>query len=267
MTPALPQWLATLILACALIGAAEIAYRIARRALDREDAEHRDPGAGVGVMLSGALALLGLLVGFTFAMASDRFDARRAMVNEEANAIGTAYLRSRLVIGPDRGGLPALWAEYAEARVAASHADDQQVVLAKVAEADGLQTRIWMAVQRETATARDDVTASLIDATNIAFDIAGSRRTAVEARIPPGVIWTIIVYAIVSSALLGHVLALDRRRFIMSSVLLALVAMSIAMILDLDRPQSGLVRVSQAPLDRAVATIRNMQAADRAPGP
>lgn len=272
MTPTLPQWLATLILGATLIVTTEIAFRLARFALGKRPEMATDKeSAGVGILLSGGLALLGLLVGFTFSMATDRFDARRMWVNEEANAIGTAYLRARLTVGPDKAALPTLWANYAEARLALSVSHDGlQERQALLDRAETIQTNIWQATQRESAAARDDITASLVEATNLAFDVAGSRRTAVEARIPPGIVWTVILYALVAAALLGHTLAFDRRRLFQSSALLLLVAMSIALIIDLDRPQSGVVRVSQAPMERAVASIRAMQAADRAgghPGP
>lgn len=263
MTPILPQWLATLLLAIVLIAAAEIAFRFARRLLaTHPQLDTEKEGAGIGIMLSGALALLGLLVGFTFSMASDRFDARRQLVDEEANAISTAYLRSRLAIGPDRLTLPGLWASYAETRLDLARHDDIEAEERLLERAAGIQRAIWRAVQRENVLARDDITASLVDATNDAFDIAQSRRTAVEARIPPGVIWTVIIYAVVASALLGHALAFDRRRRFMSSVLLGLVAMSIGLIIDLDRPQSGVVRVTQAPMERAIADIRFWQRRD-----
>lgn len=266
MTPTLPQWLATLLLAIVLISATEAAFRLARRAFHvRPDLNTDKESSGAGIMLSGALALLGLLIGFTFSMASDRFDARRGMVNEEANAISTAYLRSRLTVGPDRSTLPTQWANYAETRLELARHRDVETEVRLLDRAGSLQHAIWAAVQRETAVARDDITASLVDATNNAFDIAGSRRTAVEARIPGGVIWTVIVYAVVASVLLGYALAFDRRRFFMSSVLLTLVGMSIGLIIDLDRPQSGMVRVSQAPMERTVADIRAWESQHTAP--
>jgi hypothetical protein len=268
-TPALPLWLATLVLTLTLIALTEIAFRATRALLSRHP-EHdaKAEGDGSGLMLSAALALMGLLIGFTFAMASDRFDARRGWVNEEANALGTAYLRSRLAVGPDKAMLPTLWSNYAETRyaiVVGHKAPREQLAL--LTRGNEMQTLIWQATQRETATARDDVTAALIDATNTAFDVAGSRQTAVEARIPPSVIWGVIVYAAVACCILGHVLATDRRRFLMSSVLTGLVSLSIAMIIDLDRPQSGVIRISQAPMERVVRTIRAWQAADAAPAP
>lgn len=267
-TPILPQWLATLILGAALIASAEIAFRLARHLLRRRpEVEPEKESAGVGIMLSGALALLGLLVGFTFAMASDRFDTRRVMINDEANAITTAYLRSRLAIGPDRAILPTLWANYGEARLALSYGRTVAAEEKHLERAGTIRREIWAATQREVAAGRDDITASLVDATNGAFEIARARQAAVVARIPAAIIWTLIIYALVASFLLGHALALDRRRFFMSSVLLGLVALSIALIIDLDRPGSGTVEVSQAPMEQALAEIRVLQAADRPGAP
>lgn len=264
MTPILPQWLATLLLAVVLIAATEASFRFTRSYF-RKKPEARTSGDGTGLMLSAALALLGLLIGFTFSLASDRYDARRGWVNEEANAIGTAYLRARLAVGPDAATLPTLWADYGEKRLALpGAAADPPRERALLDEANALQPRIWAALRRETIAAPNDITATMVDATNTAFDVAASRQTAVEARLPPAVTWSVIVYAIVAATILGHALVSDSRRLLMSSVLLGLVALSIGLIVDLDRPTTGLVRVSQAPMERAMATIRAMQAADRA---
>lgn len=268
-TPIMPLWLATIVLTLVLIAVTEIGFRLSRALMKhRPGLDAKAEGDGTGLMLSAALALLGLLIGFTFAMASDRFDSRRMWVNEEANALGTAYLRSRLAVGPDAEILPTLWADYAETRHAirvGRKTPQQQMSL--VERGNRIQMRIWQATQRETASMRDDVTASLIDATNSAFDIAASRQTAVEARIPPAIIWGVIFYAVVACGIMGHALAMDRRRFVMASVLTGLVSLSVAMIIDLDRPASGAVQVSQAPMDRVVATIREWQASDRAARP
>lgn len=265
-TPIMPLWLATIILTIVLISVTEISYRIRRSALAKAPPEAVEgENSGSGVMLSAALGLLALLVGFTFAMASDRFDARRMWVNEEANAIGTAYLRSRLAVGPDAETLPTLWANYAETRYAIRVGKKSlREQLALLDRANEMQVRIWEATQREVATVRDDVTAELVDATNNAFDVAASRLTAAQARIPATVIWGVIVYAAVACAILGYALASDRRRLLMSSVVTGLMSLSMALIIDLDRPDSGAVEVSQAPMQRAVQSIRIWQAADEA---
>src|SRR3954468_6879483 len=88
-----PIWLMTLVIAVVLLGAGEMGYRVARR---RGDAEKSDEGH----VLSAMLALLGLLVGFTFSIAVTRHELRRSLVVEEANAIGTEYLRAQLVPEP-----------------------------------------------------------------------------------------------------------------------------------------------------------------------
>lgn len=265
MEPELPQWLATLILAAVLIATTEGAYRFTRAYL-RKRPDVKTDGDGVGFMLSAALALLGLLVGFTFAMAADRYDARRIWVSEEANAIGTAYLRSRLAVGPDAATLPGLWVDYAESRIALRLGERPDRFQALLDKGEALRGSIWAATRRESIAAPNDITASLIDATNEAFDVAASRQAAVEARIPPTIIWSVILYAVVSSAILGHALVADHRRWMMSSVLLGLVALAIGLILELNRP-NAVVTVSQAPMERTLEMIHGMQAADRAAPP
>lgn len=264
MLLSLPQWLSTLILAVVLIATTEIAYQLALRARKKPDA--KADGEGVGLMLSGALALLGLLVGFTFAMAADRYDARRLLVNDEANAIGTAYLRSRLAVGPDAATLPTLWADYAELRFQFQLGMDPARIQPLLAEGDALRARIWAATRRESIAAPNDITANLIDATNEAFDVGSTRQSAIQARIPATIIWSVIIYAVAACAILGQALVTEGRRRVMSSILLTLVALSIGLILELNRP-NPLVTVSQAPLERTMKMIRSMQAADKAAPP
>lgn len=261
----LPQWLTTLILAVVMIATTEVAYQLTRRSVEKRP-ELKAGGEGVGFMLSGALALLGLLVGFTFAMAADRYDARRLLVNDEANALSTAYLRSRLAVGPDAATLPGLWADYAESRFAFQLGMDPDRIRPLLDEGDALRARIWAATRRETIVAPNDITANLVDATNEAFDVGSSRQSAIQARVPATIIWSVILYAVVASAILGQALVADQRRRVMSSILLGLVALSIGLILELNRP-NPLVKVSQAPLERTMKMIRGMQAADRAAPP
>jgi hypothetical protein len=96
-----------------------------------------------------------------------------------------------------------------------------------------------------------------MEATNAAFDASASRRAALEARVPTTILETLVAYAAVSAAIMGYVLAADGARHRTASfVLLLLVALAITLIMDLDRPRVGSIQVSQAPLERAVLSMR-----------
>jgi hypothetical protein len=209
-------------------------------------------------VLATALLLLALLLGFTFSMALGRYDTRRQIVVQEANDIGTAWLRAGLVEAPAGKALQAKLAEYARSRVStAENSTDAGVFAARMALGAALRDQIWgltsaaIAPDRSTAQA-----AALVASVNAVLDTATTRAAAVDARVPAKVIDLLIVYAGVSTFLLGYVLAAyGSQHRIATLVLFILLAMTITLILDLDRPQSGDIRVSQQPLIDLVADI------------
>lgn len=260
----IPQWLLMAVLAALLIGMAEAGYRGQRLLARRRREPVAEAAEGGMFLVSAALALLGLLIAFTFSMAATRFDERRDWVSKEANAIGTAYLRARIGAPDDQGALAAAWASYATIRAALPAAgDDADRIAAAYRDAGQLQSRIWRLTEREARRTGGPLAASLVDATNTAFDVAESRRAALEQRVPAGVIASLVIYAVLTSALLGQSLAQEgRRRALASGVLLALMALAISLVIDLDHPRTGSIRVSQAPMDRLVTSIRAMERID-----
>jgi membrane protein YdbS with pleckstrin-like domain len=249
-----------LALAVLLIAANEGGYRL-KRLVDRLGRSSADGSGkdGAGYLLSAALGLLGLLVAFTFSMASDRYEVRRTFVREEANAIGTAYLRAQTLDPATAGPLLALWRDYGAARLDMAGAGEDEAALARAeARRDALQEQIWGLVRQEVLARPDQPRSGLLmEATNAAFDASASRRAALEARVPTTILETLVAYAAVSAAIMGYVLAADGARHRTASfVLLLLVALAITLIMDLDRPRVGSIQVSQAPLERAVLSMR-----------
>ncbi len=123
----------------AMLGCLEIGrrYGARRRAQDPE-------GAGAGVVDGAVFALLGLLVAFTFSGAASRFDERRKLIIEEANAIGTAYLRLDLLPAAAQGELRARFRDYLDSRLAVYRAlPDLDKAKAELARASRLQQEIW----------------------------------------------------------------------------------------------------------------------------
>lgn len=248
-----PLWSVGLILILLYAVAAEIgfrAYGIARRNHDRSDA------ADEVQVLSTALILLALLLGFTFSMALARYDDRRMEVVQEANDIGTAWLRASLVDNDAARQLQAQLKDYARSRIARTtmgNNEDAYVDL-KIEGAD-MRTRIWALAAAATAPEHSTAqSASLIAAVNAVLDSATRRETAIEARIPSQVLGLLLVYSVVSAALLGYVFgAYGAPHRLTGLVLFTLLAFTITLILDLDRAQGGGVKVSQQPMIDAVA--------------
>ena len=135
------------------------------------------------------------------------------------------------------------------------------------AAADALQNSIWAetvaAVRAHPAATTNP---SLLQTTNDMFDLAASERAALEAHLPVTVLRTLLIYALIAAAIIGYGMAQGPRQLIISTALLLALTLAICLILDLDRPRSGTVMVSQAPMARAIASIERMEAA-KAPQP
>ena len=213
-------------------------------------------------VLATALLLLALLLGFTFSMALARHDTRRAEVIKEANDIGTAWLRSGLVETPAGKALQDKLGVYAATRVANADAhddadDDRRADAIMRAKGAVLRREIWALTAAATLPDRSTAqSAALVAAVNAVIDTATTREAAIDARVPSEVIILLIVYAGVSSFLIGYVLGAYRSRHrLATGVLFVLLAMTIVLIIDLDRPQNGSIRVSQAAMLDLVADI------------
>jgi hypothetical protein len=242
-------------LALALLAAASAGGRASEWAAARSKP---DPD-GAGRLLSGALGLLALLIGFTFALSAERFETRRELVVAEANALSTTYLRDSLFSDPFGARLDALLARYGEARLDFFAAGRDRAGLAAVARRTGaLQDEIW----RETAAAlgtpgNGPFATPVLNATNELFDLAASGQAARITPVPAAVLWLLVLSAMATAALCGYTLRLGvARHGAAVATFLALVAMSIVLILDLDWPTEGLIVVPQGPLNAAVANLR-----------
>jgi hypothetical protein len=215
--------------------------------------------------VSAALGLLGLLIGFTFAMSADRFETRRVLVIQEANAISTTWQRQQLLQGPARDQLAALMRRYLEQRRAFSDAGTDQAKLdADWGRTDALQQEIW---RQTRAGLRLPVNAPaanlLIGSTNDMFNLAATRREAMDSQVPIAIVWTLIVFALTSAGIIGYGLAAGGGRHAVASTgLFLLVALAITVILDLEQPRTGSIKVSQAPLDRIASRILGPTAPD-----
>jgi hypothetical protein len=213
---------------------------------------------GAGYLVGASLGLLSLLIGFTLALSLDRFEVRRQLVGAEADAVQTVWLRDQMLDQPYRSHLDRLLRDYVKVRralanlapgEAALDASDQQTAV--------LQEQIWQettAALREPADAR--VITTVLQATNEMFTLPSERRAALDADIPPLVLWTLVIVALIAAALAGYALAASKQRHrVASSALFVAVAMTIALIIELDLPGTGFIRVPQAPFERTAAAI------------
>ncbi|MBA4011460.1 MAG: hypothetical protein C0481_06295 [Phenylobacterium sp.] len=260
-----------LLLTAVLVLAAELGYRLHSRSLSRErgkdESETGEAGSGSGYVLSAALGLMGLLIAFVFSMANDRYVERRQLVLAEANAISTAVLRYQLMPEPHRSELLRTMAQYVKVRLAFYDlgADMERVDEAE-ARAEAMQAKIWREVNAAVRTPQGAPYAmGVMMPTNDMFNLETSRRAALEERVPPRALHVLVIFAVVTAAIMGHGLAHGRRRHLVSTCgLFVLVALAISLIIDLDNPRVGSVRVPQTPMENVA---RDVEALAAAPSP
>jgi hypothetical protein len=246
-----PIWLIGIVLLLALLGAAW-AGRLAQREPQNGDTKE---ASGEGYTVSAILGLLALLTGFTFSLAIERFEARRHLVLDHANAIGTAYLRVQLLPEPHRARLSGLIRQYTDNAVALAAAPPGRTA-PLLAQDDRLITALWAA----TAAGYDSVKSlpfagSLLSSINSLIDMDGARRAARSAHIPREVFAVLLIYLIGTAAVLGYALR-SRRGLSAAAFLLVLLTLSQLLILDIDRPTTGRIRESQGPMQDLLSSLK-----------
>ena len=261
LTAAPLAWMAALVfvilLIAAGIGAAGRNWQDSR-ASARNEAKGEDDKqeAQDGYVVSAVLGLLALLMGFTFALAVDRFETRRALVLDEANAIGAAYLRTQLLQPPHRERISKLLTEYAENRLALSHARERELPAA-IEINDRLITDLWTATSAAFPTIKGmDFSSAYLDSMNNLIDLDASRKAAHLVRVPTAVYGVLLVYMVMTAAVMGYVLVGFRGR--LSAVfMLVLLVLSLALIIDIDRPGVGAIREGQGPIEALLKSIKS----------
>mgnify|MGYP000863737173 CR=1 FL=1 len=250
------EFLLLLILLAGLLAAIEAGFRIGHRvSLRSNDADKTH----VGLLQSAALGLLALLLGFAFFMAASRYDARKALVLEEANAIGTAYLRAGMLPAEPGRQARRLLREDAAARLAFFAAGIDPALLDKAnAEAERLEAALWaLALDAARDDPRSVSAGQFAEAVNAVIDVHEKRRVALDDHVPEAVLYLLVGLAAATLGLVGYACGLARRRRFGANLVFALlVVLVITTILDLDRPRRGLIEVSQASLVRLQASLQ-----------
>jgi hypothetical protein len=253
---AVPLWgffLAT----CVLIGLAlEGGYWLGGWRHARTSEEQVAP---VGAMVGAVLGLLAFILAFTFGMAASRFEARRQVVLEEANAIGTTYLRARLLPEPQRDEAAKLLREYVDVRVRA-------IREGKIAEAltrsEQLHEQLWsQATAAAEKNPRSIMTGLFVQSLNEVIDLHAKRvLVGLRSRIPISIWGGLFALAVAGMASMGYQAGLSatRRSPAMLPLVLAFAGV-LLMIADLDRGQEGFLRVSQAAMTDLQKTMQPTQ--------
>jgi len=238
----LPIWGVFLATVLVVLLAVEGGFRLGQYRRRRSEQEDRPP---VGEMVAATLALLAFMLAFTFGLAASRFDVRRGLVIEEANAIGTTYLRAGLLPEPHRSDVRSLLREYVDVRLEAVQPGK---LSQSIGRSEELHARLWAhAIAVGEKNPGSIVVGLFIASLNEVIDLHAKRLAlGVRNRIP-GTIWAALSFvAIIGTSVMGYHagLAGSGRSLALLALVLAFSAV-VTLIADLDRPQEGLLRVSQ----------------------
>jgi hypothetical protein len=232
----------------------ELGRRIGARRIARDPEGGR---LGFGAVDGAVFGLMGLLVAFSFSGAATRFDARRQLVVEETNAIGTAYLRLDLLPADAKRSLQAKFREYLDTRIEVyQKLPDIAAARETLAKANALQGPIWAeAVAACKTGSNPQATILLLPALNQMIDITTTRTMAAEMH-PPAVVFIMLaVAALASSLLAGYGMAGGKSRsWVHMLAFAAIMAVTVYVILDIEYPRLGLMRVDA--FDRALVELR-----------
>lgn len=203
----------------------------------------------MAAMTASVLGLLAFILAFTFSLAASRFDARRQAVLEEANTLGTTWLRTRLLPEPQRSEIAQLLRRYTELRAQPLAEESLEQVLK---ESENLHEQIWeraVAVRNESDTVS---TGLFLQSLNATIDLHSTRVfLGLSSRIPITIWLALLGLVVLGMFSIGYQAGLVATRRSPQMPIFALAfAFVLYLIIDLDRAHEGLLRVSQEPISR-----------------
>ena len=251
-----PIWVLGLVALVLMLGCSEIGFRVGYKVRGQFDEAMR---SRTTIFESALLGVLGLLMAFTISMAVTRFEVRRQLVIDEANAIGTTWLRSKVIPSPGDAEFDTLLRQYVDARVAyasRTKLDELPEIRAKDAL---LQRELWSRAVAFAVKDRSVNASLLLQSLNQSIDLEATRWAFFWGHVPQSVIYLNTLIAMLASALLGYGFGLIGKRHVLSIVLLAAsISGVLSVIVDLDRPWQGFIKVSQEPILDLQQQMKNL---------
>jgi hypothetical protein len=246
----IPLWALFAGIVAVVIVSLECGYRLGCVAHKHSEEEKESP---VSVISGSVLGLGAFILAFTFGIATNRFDARKELVRDDANAIRTVWQRSDFLPEPDRSETKALIRKYLDARVAVAQTKDAGLLPVGrfIREAEATQGRLWeIAVAHARNDMNSDVAALYVESLNELLAIQASRvAVGIHLRIPSGIWGILLALTSLGMLSLGYQTGIAGSKRSFSQPILALAfAMVIVLIVELDRPEGAFIRISQQPL-------------------
>ncbi|HEY2676024.1 MAG TPA: hypothetical protein VGI65_03585 [Steroidobacteraceae bacterium] len=196
-----------------------------------------------GVVLAASLTLLGLIIGFSFSMATSRYDQRKNYEEAEANAIGTEFVRVDLLPAAEAASAKRALAIYLRERVLWYKERDSQHLRQIDEKIAQLQNEMWTAVKVPAAAQPNPLLALVVSGMNDVLNSQGYTQAAWWNRIPVAAWFLMVAIAVLCNGMMGYGAGIRRSRFFVIMILPVIVSISFYLIADIDSPRGGLVQV------------------------
>jgi len=200
--------------------------------------EERDD---LGLVISSSLTLLALIIGFTFSMAVNRYDQRKNYEEEEANAIGTEYVRADLLPAADAAKVKELLTIYLDHRLVFFTTRDPQELERINDETTKLHDQLWSVVQRAAAAQPTPIVGLVVSGMNDVLNRREYTQAAWWNRIPLGAWSLMVILSICCCLLVGY--GAHQKKGLLFTVLPFLLSIAFFLIADIDSPRRGVIRV------------------------
>ena len=206
--------------------------------------------SSVNFATAGVMGLLAFLLGVSLSMASDRYQQRRDSVLAEANAIGTAWLRATVATGAEGEAMQRLLRDYTETRIAVVRGSADPAEVDRLNQrTSSLQSELWQMARTIAERSPTPISGLLLSSLNEMIDLSLTNRRNFTSHVPAYVLRLLLTVSIFAVGAVGYGFGLvGSRQPGLSVMLLGVWTLAIVLILDIDRPQNGEVRIDPAPL-------------------
>ena len=206
--------------------------------------------SSVNFATAGMMGLLAFLLGVSLSMASDRYQQRRDSVLAEANAIGTAWLRASVATGAEGEAMQRLLRDYAETRIAVVRGSSDPAEVDRLNQrTNSIQNELWQMARTVAERSPTPISGLLLSSLNEMIDLSLTNRRNFTSHVPAYVLRLLLTVSVFAVGAVGYGFGLvGSRQPGLSVLLLGVWTLAIVLIIDIDRPQSGQVRIDPAPL-------------------
>lgn len=221
------------------------------RFIRKQDEDH-----ATDQLTNASVALLGLLLAFTFSLSLDRFDQRRQMMIQHANTIGDFSTCADMQNEPVRGQLRKLLQKYVTHLLAIHQSNSPEKEMQRVLTTNDQMHNEMQSLVKNAVDGGTPIAISLVNTFNDVTSSHNTRLAAFRNRLPPSIIILLSLSAIISMIQIGMQHGrLDERELTMGASFVLLVSMCVWVTLDLNQLHGGVISVSQEPLQRLLANL------------